>query len=230
MKYCITLLAAFLAINSLAVDFNQVLRNPRAYHHQHVTLTGVARVQGLSFDLYGNSADANDFRAIDKALSISPPITGPKYDRYDNRWVRIVGVVDANRHGRIGYPCVILLETLQPLPISPAGKLHVAIEGVFKNDDLAAVNIVLFDTAGKMYAQFDVPAGEMNGTGIRKGIAEVRDSSGRIITRYDRFLSNQDAGYFDPVDHIYYYRLAKRKVEGVRPKEAKKWTSRRKQE
>jgi hypothetical protein len=230
MKYGITILAAFLATNSWAVDFNQVLRNPRAYHHQRVTLTGVARVQGLSFDLYGNSADANDFRATEKALSISLPVTERNYDRYDNRWVRIVGVVDANRHGRIGYPCVILLENLQPIKISPAGKPHVAIEGVFKNDDLTAVSIVLLDTAAKMYAEFSVPAGEMNGTGIRKGTAEVKDSSGKVIARYNHLLSNQDAGYFDPVAHIYYYRLAKGKIEGVGPKDAKKWTSRRKQE
>jgi hypothetical protein len=226
MKYFVGLLAVFLATNSLAVDFNQVLGNPRAYHHQRVTLTGVARVQGLSFDLYGNSADANNYRAINKALSISPPIDGPKYDRYDNRWVRIVGIVDANQHGRIGYPCVILLENLQPLPTSAAGKPHVVIEGVFRNDDSTAVNVVLFDTARKMYAEFGVPPGEINGTGIRKGTAEVQDRSGRIITRYNRFLSNQDSEYFDSENHIYYYHLTQGKLEGVRPNQAKKWASR----
>jgi len=228
MKYYVAILAVFVTTNCLAVDFNQVLRNPRAYHHQRVTITGVARVQGLSFDLYGNSGDANNVRAIDRALSISPQIKGPKYDRYDNRWVKIVGVVDADRHGRIGYPCVIFLEDIQPLPISPAGKPHVVIEGVFRNEDSTAVNIVLFDTVGKMYAEFGVPAGDMNGTGIRKGTAEVKDSSGRNIGRYDRFLSNQDAEYFDPVGHIYYYQIANGKVKGVKPTEAKKWTIRSK--
>lgn len=152
---------------------------------------------------------------------------GLRYDKYDNRWVKITGVVDANRHGGWGYPCVIFLDRVRPLPLPPAGKPHVVIEGVFRNEGSQTAEVVLFDKAGEMYAEFTIPAHEANGSAIRKGMAEIRESPGKVIAKYDLLLSDQDARYFDPATHTYFYRIANGKVEGVSPKEAKSWTRRK---
>lgn len=212
-----------LAASSGAADFKQVFRNPRAYHDQVVTLTGVARIQGLSFDLYENAADANNFSAVDRALSVSPRVNAPRYDAFDNRWVTITGIVDANRHGRIGSPCVILLESLKPLPVPAAGNRHVVVEVVVKNEDSKPVDIVLLNEAGQMYAEFSVLAHKTNGTGIRKGTLEVRQSSGKVITRSNLLLSSHESRYLDTASHIYYYHIVNGRFEGVRPEVAKSW-------
>lgn len=228
MNHYLAILSLLFVATSSAADFKELARNPAAYHHHRVTVTGVARVEGLTFELYANPADAGSYAHADKAISISQNVEGPRYDKYDNRWVKVVGVVDAKRHGMWGYPCIIFLESVQPLPLPAAGKQHVVISGVFRNDDSKAVSIVLFDQAGKMYAEFPVPGHETNGTGVRKGTAEIRELSGKIMSRYSRLLSDQDSRYLDAATHTYYYHIVSGKVEGVSPLEAKNWMPRSK--
>jgi hypothetical protein len=227
MKHYLAILFVLLVARSSATELKELVRNPAAYHHRRVTVIGVARVEGLTFELYANPADASSYARADRALSISQNAEGPRYDKYDNRWVKLVGVVDANRHGMWGYPCIIFLESVQPLAVPPAGKQHVVISGAFRNDDSRDVSIVLFDQAGKTYAEFPVPGRGTNGTGLRRGTAEIREPSGNIISRYSGLLSDQDARYLDAVSQTYYYHITKGKIEGVSPNDAKKWPPRK---
>jgi hypothetical protein len=227
MKYHIV---SFLALSISLVrttsgtDFKAVLDNPYAYHHKRVTLMGVARIRELDFDLYREARAAKNFGPADKAVSISMAVQGPRYDEYDNRWVEITGIVDANRHGRLDYPCVVYLESVRPIPRRPAGAAHVVVEGIFMNHDTEDTYVTLVDQAGRMYAEFQVPVHKVNGTGIRKGTAILKRKSGEVIARHN-ILSPRDARYFDVAHHAYYYRIADRQVHPVRPNDARKWMS-----
>ena len=223
MNYYLAVLTVLLVATSSAADFKEVLRNPAGYHQRRVTITGVARVEGLTFELYANPADADSYASATRTLSISQNVKGPRYDKYDNRWVEITGIVDAKRHGMWGYPCIIFLESVRPLPLPPAGSPRVVISGAFRNEDSKDVSIVLVDEAGKIYGEFPVPGHEVNGTGLRKGVAEVRDRSGKIMSRYDVDFE-KDSRYRDDASHTYYYRVNNGQIEGVSPDKAKGWS------
>jgi hypothetical protein len=214
MKLSLFVLLVAVAITSSAADFDKLIRNPLAYHHSRVTVKGVARVEGLTFELYANPSDAGSYAAANRALSISQAVKAPRYEQYDNRWVEVTGIVDAKQHGRWGYACVIFLESVAPLPVRPAGESRVIISGAFRNDGPQDVLVVLFDQAGKVYAQFPVPRSKTNGTGLRQGEAEVREMSGKTLSRY-RLQLDRDKEYFDPVRQTYFYIIYHGKVERI---------------
>ena len=224
MKRYLSVLSLLVVATSSAAEFKQLLDDPVAYHHRRVTINGVARVEGLTFELYARPSDANLYAPADRALSISQNVNGPRHDKFDNRWVKVTGIVDAKRHGMWGYRCVIFLENVQLLRRPPAGPPHVVISGVFRNDGPQDTSVVLLDQAGKIYAEFPVPVHEVNGTGLRKGAAEVREPSGKVISRYG-LLSDRDSPYLDRASHTYYYRISNGRIEGISPSKAKSWSS-----
>src|SRR5687767_6019618 len=134
-------LSILLVKTSSGTPFEALLENPRAYHQKRVSLVGVARIQGLDFDLYREPGAAKNFGPADQAVSVSTAVDGPRYDRYDNRWVEITGIVNANRHGRLDYPCVVYLESVKPLPRRPAGRPHVVVEGIFMNANAEDISV-----------------------------------------------------------------------------------------
>jgi hypothetical protein len=220
MKYCLIAVSLVFAATSSAAEFENVVQNPMAYHRHRVIVKGVARIEGLTFELYANAAAAKSYGAANRALSISQNVKAPRYDKYDNQWVEVTGIVDAKQHGMWGYACVIFLENVAPLPVSPAGDSRVIVSGAFRNDGPQDVLVVLRDQAGKIYAQFPVPRNKTNGSGLREGEAEVREISGRTLSRY-HVRSNRDKLYLDPERHTYFYRIDHGHVEGI-PKAAKK--------
>ena len=214
------LLSLLLADAASAVEFKTLTRNAIAYHGQKVTVKGVARVQGLSFHLYGNASDARRFASGERAIVVSQNSEGPRYDRYDNRWIEISGTVDAHQRSAWGYPCVVFLDAIKALPLPAPGKQHVVIEGIFKNEDPEDIIIVLFSDRGRMYAQIPVAAYQSNGTGIRGGVIEIRSATDRKVVW--RSALPQDLKYFDRAGRKYYYRIVHGKLEAVTPEDAKR--------
>lgn len=223
MNYWLLILNVLFTATSFAVEFKELVRNPRAYHRQKVTITGVARIQGLTFELYGSPADAKQLTDAKQALLISIATDGPRYDQLDNRWVVIKGVVNAEKHGNWGYPCVIFLDSVEPLPVRPAGKPFKNITGVFRNEDPTEIKVLLFDQAGKTYAEFSISPQGINGTGIRKGTAEVRGPNGRIVARHRVLTSQHHLPYRNGDDETYYFRIRDGRIADATAFEGTQW-------
>jgi hypothetical protein len=93
-------------------EFDQVISNPRAYHHREVSLIGMADVGGDRFILYHppKATVASDFsREIYLALQIE----GPNYDRFNHKWVEVSGIIDADGHGLADYACELIVHRVR---------------------------------------------------------------------------------------------------------------------
>ena len=153
--YWLALLPAAALAGSIPVQFNDLLKDPRHYHAQRITVEGVARVEGESFVLCGTLRDAEGFAQPSKDISVAQKVGGKSYDDLDNQWVAVTGVVDADRHGMWNFPCEILLEAVRPLP-RPGGKKRVIIRATFRNQASQRVYVALMDYRSGKYAEFDL--------------------------------------------------------------------------
>ncbi len=103
------------------VKFSQILRDPKSYEHKCVCVTAFAHVRGDAFVIYesekasgGRDPDSSnpDFK---KGIFISQRESDTtNYDRYNNQWIKIRGVVDLKQRGFADYPAGIVVENVQP--------------------------------------------------------------------------------------------------------------------
>ncbi|SRR6266404_4236687 len=95
-----------------ASTLDEVLRDPAQFHHQLVTVTGFAHVSDDYFAVYRDShaaRHADSRRSVFVALRIG----GPNYNRFNNRWVSVTGIVDSTAHGHLGrFSCEILIKKI----------------------------------------------------------------------------------------------------------------------
>src|SRR5437660_11637570 len=77
-----------------AADFQSVLRNPNAYQHKRVSVTGVVRGNGPTMELFRDALAARSVaRASESILVIAPQGWRPGRP-YAMRVVRITGTVE----------------------------------------------------------------------------------------------------------------------------------------
>ena len=120
LRQCLfVILASALIANTLTVDFGQLVTHPRAYHAKHLSVVGFAHVEGEGFVLYENRKAASVF-STSRAISVAQRRNGPSYDRLNNHWVVVTGIVDADHHGLWNFPCELLLDKAEPAD----GKKH----------------------------------------------------------------------------------------------------------
>jgi hypothetical protein len=212
--------AAIVKIGSLnAATFQEVLKNPRAYDHQRVSVVGVVRGDGPEFYFYQN---ANDAKAAVKGPTFL--VVGPDdwkgQGPYDMRKVRITGRVDARRHGFWGHRATILLEKIEVLSdrVAPPSSPFV----VFCNEGSKRVS-VHFGPAG-VEATFDLDPKErielpymMAGSAIK-----VFSPKGALIVQ-ENVRPERNSPYYDKENAAYFYRITDSKIERVLPSEAKSW-------
>lgn len=98
--------------NGQLVEFKSLLSSPRSFHHRNISLVGFAHAFGDAFAVY-ETEDAAAKRDVSRGVFVRQPADGPDYDRFDNQWIRISGVIDANEHGNGWFPCGITVERVQ---------------------------------------------------------------------------------------------------------------------
>lgn len=227
--WIVALMVTVRVATAVPVAFNNLLENPRKYHHQQVSVEGVARVQGSSFVLYRNLHDAEELADSSKAISIAQRVGGQTYDNLDNHWVIVTGLVDADRHGMWNYPCEILLRDVHLLPRTP-GKQQTVVSALFRNETSMPVKITLVDQRGERYAEFSLSPNNFNGGAIRKGFAEVTAVTGGTIAKFNLDPGVVRSHYFDSAKRTYYLRVDSRGVQMVTPRRAETWLSKPKKE
>jgi hypothetical protein len=104
----------------LKVEFAKLLNSPGAYEHQCVCATGFAHVRGDAFVIYqsekasGGSDPDSSTRDFKKGIFVSvQPSDTKDYDRYNNHWIKIKGIVDLSQRGFADYPAGIVAEEVQ---------------------------------------------------------------------------------------------------------------------
>jgi hypothetical protein len=86
------------AVSTFGADFDEVIREPEKFDKKRVTILAMARVGGDRFYLYQSPEPkqlGDDPRVIYGSLSAE----GPYYKMYDNKKVRVTGVVDVSYRG-----------------------------------------------------------------------------------------------------------------------------------
>lgn len=107
-------------VSCLEIKFSQLLKNPKSYEHKCVCVTGFAHVRGDAFVMYesekasGGPNRYSSTRDFKKGIFVSQqPSDTTDYDRYNNRWIKIKGVVNLSQRGFADYPAGIVAEKVQ---------------------------------------------------------------------------------------------------------------------
>src|SRR5436853_77183 len=95
-------------------SFSDVINNPAEYNGKTVSIRGLAHVLPDRFYLYQSVVAASN---VDTRKAVYVADTARSHVRFNNRWVRITGTVDAHQHGPFGFgfPCEIRLHDIEPL-------------------------------------------------------------------------------------------------------------------
>lgn len=201
-----------LASRSHAGQLSDVLRNPRAYDHKEVALIGVARVEGDSFVLYEDPVAASKLDGS-KGIYVEQKRGGPDYDRFDREWVKLIGIVDAEKRS-------VSVERVEAVPARPRPEIKdVTTYGVFQNETPNEVQITLLNETGREYGELSIGPNESNRSAIYKGTAIATTLAGAevargAITPPDLSPSEQYLPR-DSDKRIVYYRVRSGKIEAV---------------
>ena len=214
------LLALSCGASAAQLKVVQVAKNPRVYHHQKVSVIGVAFVQGKSFVLFQDPGSAKEYAGPPKSLPVMPRDDAPTYenDKYNDCWVEITAIVDADRHGRWNFPCELLLEKVEPLsgPIVTRRTTY----AVFRNETSRAVEVRLFNSSGK-YARFELGPGGVEGFPAQNGHVEVTTANGKALAEAQVNVNAKSlvsAGV-----RALYFRIQGGRIETVSDEAARAW-------
>jgi len=97
----------------IEIQFSQLLKDPAAYQHKRVCVTGFAHVFGDAFAIY-ESVKAAAKRDFAEGIFVAQKFDGPDYNQYNMRWIKITGTVEMGERGWANYPCGILVERVKP--------------------------------------------------------------------------------------------------------------------
>lgn len=199
-------------------DFEKLLATPPKFDGKQVTLIGVAEIGGDEFFLY---PDARARRLGRPAVFIARDPNGPTYQRYNNHWLKVSGIVSARAHGPLGTdPCEVRAENVGALPRPPIPDVN--IYGVFRNDESDTITLKVSTPNG--YSIFDVRPHSTTPPGvISRGSVEATTASGRTLAKAELLPRRSAEQYFDAVRRSYYYRVIDAKIELVTPSETTKW-------
>jgi hypothetical protein len=101
----------------LAINFSQLVKDPKSHEHKCICVTGFAHVRGDAFVIYESEKAAREGR-VRTGIFVSQALDTPDYDRYNKHWVKIGGVVDMNQRGFADLPCGIIAERVELAPLN----------------------------------------------------------------------------------------------------------------
>jgi hypothetical protein len=242
MNIKIALFAVALGTTSYATEFNEVVAHPQAFHNKVVSVIGLAMVEADSFDLFENVSAVSQVD-LSRAIYVRQGSNVGSYDRFNNRWVRLTGIVDADHHGPLrlvsatgaeigGRPCEISLEKVELLN-RPPEKQWPRDLGQFKNETSGAVRVFLSTGADDYYGIFTLGPGGVGGTALHPGtVATVTPRGkesvvlvpeGKRIVKDKLLIPPRTRRPDEPTDRIFYYRITEGKIESVPTQDAKDW-------
>lgn len=214
--------AFFLAATSSGTQFKAVVSQPSAFHGKHVSLVGVAEIEGNRFTLYQDTGAASK-GDVSRAVFVRQRIDSAGYDQFNNHWVEITGLLDATLHGPLGgnHACEIFLEGIHALARPPALK-DTRRYLVFRNETSTLINLEVSWEGG--YTKFALDPTGIDSVVLREGRVVITTRTGKPVAKGDLMPGRMPAQYYDSINRTFYYRIRKGELELVPPREARIWT------
>ena len=228
MKTKIVFLILALRVSCFA-EHDDLFANPRAFHNRQTSVIGLALVEGDRFYLFKTASAASKVD-VSQAIFVRVPVESNSYDKFNNRWVRLIGFPDANAHGPFaGFSCEFSVKKVE-LINRPAETLWPSDVGEFKNETGRYIRVFLSTGApGRYYAIFGIVANEVNANAIRQGtvvtVTEVRHGTendaplvpeGNVIAKIKISVPPRTNRRDEPVKRVFYYRITDGDVQLVR--------------
>lgn len=242
MNVKIALFALAFGTTSYATEFSEVVAHPRAFHGKVTSVVGLAMVEADTFDLFENVSAVSKVD-LSRAIYVRQGPNVASYDRFNNRWVRLTGIVDADHHGPLrlvsateaeigGRPCEISLKKVELLN-RPPEKQWPRDLGRFKNETGRAIRVFLSTGTEDYYSIFSLGPGGVEGAAIRPGTVAIVTPrgtqsvvlvpEGKQLVKDKLFVPRRTHRRDEPADRIFYYRITKGKIESIPAQEARNW-------
>lgn len=201
-------------------QFDLLVKNPHAYDGRTVSVVGVIRGNGPSFELYRDASAARSVAPPSTSFFVVAPDKWKGTRPYNMRLVRVTGIVEANRHGIWGNACVLALKRIDVLSDAPAAHPDYPV-AVVRNETTEIYSI----HAGPpgLEAQLSIGPQQFLLLPRYDGTLTVLGRGGAVVGRR-KLNTVRDAANFDPASMVLYYRITDhQKLEAVKSSEAKKW-------
>jgi hypothetical protein len=204
------------------VPFGDILKNPARLDGQSVSVVGLAHVTSNRFYLV---QDVKAAARSDPAQAIFISVVGKEANdtKYDNRWVKIYGIVNARFHGDLeNFPCGIVLKKIEVLRRPPQKEWR-NDAGWFRNDTRGLIHIAL-SADGYVYDQSYLDPGGYVPFSIREGAwATIKSSDGGVISRSRMFVPKRTGKSEEPANRVFFYSVQNHGLKFVPEAEAKTW-------
>jgi len=216
--YAVTL--SFLLLTpAKGIQFDALLKNPRAYDGRTVSVVGVIRGNGPDFELYRDALAADSVASPATSFFVFAPAKWKATQPYNMRLVRVTGVVEARRHGTWGNACALTLKRLEVLSDAPAA--HPSYPVALVRNESSEFYSIRAGPPG-LEAQLSIGPRQFLLLPRYDGTLSVLNQ-GEVVIARRKLNSTREAANFDPTTMVFYYRITDRKVEAVNSAEAKKW-------
>jgi hypothetical protein len=208
------------------VQFDDVIKNPSRFNHQRVTVTGLAEVQGDTFDLW---RDARACKEVDNKHYMFVAQHFPAGARrnpceYANlHFVKVTGFIETSIHGHLGMdPCSLVLEHVEVLP-GPRLKQFLPILGFFRNETVKKINLRAYWRGHDGTSSFGIPPGNIDCFAIEKGRVEATTVNDKTFAQCELIPPRLIDQFYDRQTKAYYFRISENRIEPVLPQNARGW-------
>lgn len=188
----------------------ELIQSPASYEGKHVTVTGVAIVDGVSFTLF-----QPPHREISRSIAVVQKLGPPRYNALDNHWVEVKGVLDTSRRGSWDFACRIYLERVRRLDRPPIK--GVETYGIFFNNGPGLVKLDLANRLGNEHTEITLARDEIEKTAVAEGIAKIFSVSGAELSQCKIPSEKSAPELFDASTRTFYFRIHNGSIALVKP-------------
>jgi hypothetical protein len=220
--YAVTLWLLLLT-SAEGTPYDLLLKNPKVYDGQTVSVVGVIRGNGPDFELYRDAKAASSVAPPSTSFFVFAPDKWKGTQPYDMRLVRVTGIVEARRHGVWGNACALALKRIEVLSNAPAAHPSFPV-AVVRNETSEFYSI----RAGPLGVEAQLGIGPKEFLVLPRydGTLTVLRRDGAVVARQELKITRESEN-FDSVSMVFYYRITDRRIDAVKPAEARKWSWRR---
>ena len=212
---------------AIEISADQLIKNPKKFDRQRVTVRGIADDGGTRLLIYAdyNAKKRNDLKRmfvayVDPKLGPYPGTNFGHYADTNARPVKVTGIIDARLKGMFGFdPFGMQLERVQVL----GPRIHEVLIPLayFRNDSKRKVEVN--GSYGDQGFSVEIDPGKHDETGVDKHLLVRILIAKREIARFGPMTDEQWHRYFDPKKRSFYFRITNNAIQLVAPKAARTW-------
>jgi len=201
------------------IEFDSLLNNPKAHDGKTVSVDGVIRGNGPTFELYRDASAADSVSPPSTSFFVSAPDNWKATQPYNMRRVRVTGIVEARRHGIWGNACAIALKRIEVLSEAPAKHPSYPV-AVVRNETSESYSL----RAGPPGVEAQLSIGPRQFLLLPRydGTLTVLGRDGTVVAK-QKLNATRESANFESAQMVFYYRITDRKLEAVKSVEAKRW-------